>query len=298
VDEATVRHWREKLEAGAEIPQVTQRTGADGKTYATAGIGAQQQARAATFGEYLQAVRDAVAVAIGQAATTEQRLRWLTVTTIEALMATAPGADRNSVERARRMVLADWVAAVKAEQAAQRVQPETLDQCIAAVWAYVKEEGKTPAERLAALRTALMPHLRRGIHFADSALTVQAKATVVAELERQIEHERQKEARRAAQGGGSASARASGATSAAQSGPARQIEPAEPTTGEDRTSKLHRLKLLFMQCTDALTLWSQMTGREVITLEARRGLRAVIDATSALSDGQAGMDGEGEEVAA
>ncbi|MBP8293933.1 MAG: hypothetical protein KAX65_14240, partial [Caldilineaceae bacterium] len=82
--------------------------------------------------------------------------------------------------------------------------------------------------------------------------------------------------------------------SVAQPGPAKQAEPAEPTTGDDsassstdeRKAKLHRLKLLFMQCTDALTLWSQMTGREVITLEARRGLRAVIDTTSDLIDGK------------
>lgn len=40
VDDKTVGAWREKLESGAEIPQVTERTGADGKVYDTTNIGA------------------------------------------------------------------------------------------------------------------------------------------------------------------------------------------------------------------------------------------------------------------
>lgn len=40
VDDKTVGTWREKLESAAEIPQLTERTGADGKTYDTTNIGA------------------------------------------------------------------------------------------------------------------------------------------------------------------------------------------------------------------------------------------------------------------
>jgi len=40
VDDKTVGAWREKLESAAEIPQLTERTGADGKTYDTTNIGA------------------------------------------------------------------------------------------------------------------------------------------------------------------------------------------------------------------------------------------------------------------
>lgn len=42
VDDKTVGEWRKKLESAAEIPQVTERQGADGKVYSTANIGANR----------------------------------------------------------------------------------------------------------------------------------------------------------------------------------------------------------------------------------------------------------------
>ncbi len=323
VDEGTVRHWREKLEAGAEIPPVTQRTGADGKTYDTSGIGAAKQARAASFGEYMQAVRVAmVAATAGEGSTTQQQLRWLTVTTVEGLMASAPGDDRAAVEKARRLVLADLVAVVKAQQAATAAaaagpRQASAIECYAAVWRAVRAATLAlgAAERLqvvVALKVAdIRAQLPRGV-VADDVALAGARLAVETELRNQADHEAKKAARRGSGGsGGGGSFSATSAASVAQPGPAKQAEPAEtsassvepPTTGDDsassstdeRTAKLHRLKLLFMQCTDALTLWSQMTGREVITLEARRGLRAVIDTTSDLIDGKVE---EGVEVAA
>ncbi|MBP8292974.1 MAG: hypothetical protein KAX65_09385, partial [Caldilineaceae bacterium] len=294
VDEGTVRHWREKLEAGAEIPQVSERTGADGKTYDTSGIGAAKQQQAAASMAELQAL-------IGEWAAERWPDAW------PENPSHTNGTFWQELTKHLRGNGVTWrdgdlKMAIKQMAALRRATPgraATLDECIAAAWKRVKgNAGLTAAARLEVAEKAQFNHVRAKLAadvVAETEVLYQAFQVVIAELRGALEHEAKKEARRGGGGGGGGggSSSATSAASVAQSGAARQTEPAEPTTGDERTAKLHRMKLLFMHSMDALTLWSEMTGRHSEVIEAKRGLRKVIDRTSGLIDGKVE---ESEEV--